>query len=90
MGKKGEEVEKSVIFTVQAGAFKNASYAEALMAWLKEKGYSAYMTLSESKEGGKLYKVYIGKFTERDEAKTISEKIRNNEGIQTFVTSLQP
>jgi len=48
------------------------------------------MTLSESKEGGKLYKVYIGKFTERDEAKTISEKIRNNEGIQTFVTSLQP
>lgn len=79
-----------VIFTVQAGAFRNASYAEVLMAWLKEKGYSAYMTLSESKEGKKLYKVYIGKFTEREEAKTVSEKIRNSEGIQTFVTSLQP
>ena len=79
-----------VIFTVQAGAFRNASYAKAFETWLKEKGYSAYMTLSESKEGEKLYKVYIGKFTEREEAKTLSEKIRNSEGIQTFVTSLQP
>jgi len=28
------------VFTVQVGAFKNASYAEARMAWLKEKGYN--------------------------------------------------
>jgi cell division septation protein DedD len=79
-----------VLFTVQVGAFKNASYAEARMAWLKEKGYSAYMTLSGSKDGGKLYKVCIGRFTEREKAKTLSEKIRNSEGLQTFVTSLQP
>jgi hypothetical protein len=79
-----------VIFTVQTGAFRNTSYAKAFETWLKEKGYSAYMTLSESKEGEKLYKVYIGKFTEREEAKTLSEKIKNSEGIQTFVTSLQP
>jgi cell division septation protein DedD len=79
-----------VIFTVQAGAFRNESYAKAFETLLKEKGYSAYITLSESKEGEKLHKVYIGKFTEREEAKTLSEKIRNNEGIQTFVTSLQP
>ncbi len=79
-----------VIFTVQAGAFRNESYAKALETLLKEKGYSAYTTLSESKEGEKLYKVCIGKFTERKEAKTLSEKLRNSEGIQTFVTSLQP
>jgi len=79
-----------VIFTVQAGAFRNASCAKAFETRLKEKGYSAYMTLSESKEREKLYKVCIGKFTEREEAKTLSEKIRNSEGIQTFVTSLQP
>lgn len=84
------EKPSGVIFTVQAGAFRNASYAKAFETRLKEKGYSAYMTLSESKEGEKLYKVYIGKFTEREEAKTLSEKIRNSEGIQTFVTSLQP
>jgi hypothetical protein len=77
------------LFTVQVGAFKNASYAESRMAWLKEKGYSAHMTLSGSK-GEKLYKVCIGRFTEREKAKTLSEKIRNSEGLQTFVTSLQP
>jgi cell division septation protein DedD len=78
------------IFTVQAGAFRNVSNAKAFEIWLKEKGYSAYMTLSKSKEGGKLYKVCIGKFTEREEAKTLSEKIRISESIQTFITSLQP
>jgi cell division septation protein DedD len=79
-----------VIFTVQVGAFKNTSYAQTLMVWLKEKGYSAYIILSGSKEGGKLYKVCIGKFIEREKAKTLSEKIKNSEGLQTFVASLQP
>jgi hypothetical protein len=87
---KPSEEPLAVIFTVQVGAFKNSSYAETLTAWLKEKGYSAYITLSGSKEGDKLYKVCIGKFIEREKAKTLSEKIRNSEGLQTFVTSLQP
>jgi cell division septation protein DedD len=74
------------IFTVQVGAFSNASYAEALATWLKEKGYHVY-TLLGSKEGKKLYKVCIGKFIEREKAKILSEKIKNSEGLQTFVTS---
>jgi hypothetical protein len=78
------------IFTVQLGAFKNVFYAKAFMAWFKEKGYSAYLTLSEPKDGEKLYKVCIGKFIEREKAQTLSEKIRNSEGFQTFVTSLPP
>jgi hypothetical protein len=87
---KPSEEPLAVIFTVQVGAFKNASYAEALMAWLKEKGYSAYLTLSVSREGEKLYKVCIGKFTEREKAKTLSEKIRSSESLEAFVTVLQP
>jgi cell division septation protein DedD len=87
---KPSEEPLAVIFTVQVGAFKNASYAETRMAWLKEKGYSAYITLSGSKERGRLYKVCTGKFAEREKAKTLSEKIRNSEGLQTFVTTLQP
>jgi cell division septation protein DedD len=78
------------IFTVQAGAFRNASYAEALTTWLKEKGYHAYITFLGSKKGEKLYKVCIGKFIEKEKAKTLSEKIKNSEGLQTFVTPLQP
>jgi cell division septation protein DedD len=78
------------IYTVQAGAFKNSSHAEALIARLKEKGYTAYITLSGAKNGGNLHKVCIGKFAKKEEAKTLSEKIRNSEGLQTFVTSLRP
>ncbi len=92
--KKGTSLESQkpseAIFTIQVGAFKNASYAKTFETLLKKKGYSAYMTLSESKERGELYKVYIGEFTERKEAKALSEKIRKSEGLQTFVTSLQP
>jgi cell division septation protein DedD len=78
------------IYTVQVAAFKNHSYAESLIARLKEKGYTAYITLTGSKEGEQLHKVCIGKFTEREKAKTLSEKIKNSEGFQAFVTSLQP
>lgn len=81
---------KEAIFTVQVGAFRNASYAEALATWLKDKGYNAYITATGSKEGEKLYKVYIGKFSKREKAKTLSEKIKSSEGLQAFVTSLQP
>jgi tetratricopeptide (TPR) repeat protein len=75
------------IFTVQAGAFRNPSHAKAFMTWLRGKGYSAYIILSGSKNGLKLHKVCIGKFTDRKKAKTFSEKIKSSEGLQTFVTS---
>jgi septal ring-binding cell division protein DamX len=84
-----QKPSEEAVFTVQVGAFKNSSYAEYLMAYLKKKGYSVYITLSGSKEGEKLYKVCIGKFIEREKAKILSEKIKNSEGIQTFVISLQ-
>jgi cell division septation protein DedD len=78
------------IYTVQVGAFNNSSHAEALIARLKEEGYTAYIILSGSKKGGELYKVCIGKFVEREKAKTLSDKIKNSEGLQTLVTSFQP
>lgn len=74
------------IFAVQVGAFRNASYAKALVTKLYEKGYEAYITSSVTKEGEKLYKVCVGKFSDRVRAKTLSEKIRNSEDIETFVT----
>jgi len=77
------------VFTVQAGAFSDFSHAKSLKGIFNKKGYNAYITSSTSIEG-KLYKVCIGKFIEREKAKTLSEKIRNSEGIQTFVTSLKP
>ena len=78
--------QKKVMYTVQAGAFKKASNAQELESRLNRKGYNAFTILSESKEKGKLYKVYIGKFVNREEAKFLSEKINKIEDLQTFVT----
>jgi hypothetical protein len=79
-----------VIFTVQVGAFRNASYAKALATKLDKKGYKTYITLLGSKKAGKLYKVWIGIFYESEKANILSEKIKNSEGLQAFIISLQP
>jgi len=73
------------VFTVQVGAFENVSYAKSLKTLLKKKGYHA--SIIPTKKKGKLYKVCIEKFSNREKAKTLSEKIRKTEGIQAFVTS---
>jgi cell division septation protein DedD len=74
------------MFTVQVGAFQKLSYATSLKTALGKKGYNARVTTSESKEG-KLYKVSIGNFSDKKEAKTRCEEIKKKEGIQAFVSS---
>jgi len=89
---KKETKEKSIqtqkpskpIFTVQAGAFRNASNAKSLKIMLTKKGYDAYITTSRSKKE-LLYKVWVGEFSDREKADTLAAKIKNAEGIQTFV-----
>ncbi|MEW6002752.1 MAG: tetratricopeptide repeat protein [Nitrospirota bacterium] len=87
--KSSKSEKKSVtIFTVQVGAFRNVTSAKTLKSRLDEKGYDTYITLSGSKEGERLYKVYIGIFVARNKAEALSEKIRNRDGIKAFVTSI--
>jgi len=74
------------IFAVQVGSFRNASYAKALATKLYEKGYKAYITHSVTKEDERLYKVCIGKFSDKEKAKSLSKKIQKTEGLETFVT----
>ncbi|MGQ9569832.1 MAG: SPOR domain-containing protein [Thermodesulfovibrionales bacterium] len=71
------------IFTVQVGAFKNISYARSLKRILNRKGYHTYII--HTKKKGDLYKVCIGRFTDRKEANVLAEKIKRTEGYQTFV-----
>jgi tetratricopeptide (TPR) repeat protein len=74
-------------FRVQAGAFRNLFYAKALQKRLSERGYDAYINLSNSKNEKKLYKVYIGTFDKKREAETLRKQIENSEGLQTVVTT---
>lgn len=84
--KKSLDLQKdgtAQLFTIQAGAFIDAFYANSLKNLLTEKGYHAFISYSKEK---KLYKVFIGKFSERLEAERQALEIKKAEGLQTFVT----
>ena len=78
--------QTTTMYTVQVGAFKNAADAEAVKTKLEKNGYKTSMAISESKKEGSLYKVWVGRFTTRNEADALSVKIRRTEGFQAFVT----
>jgi len=89
MNNESLQLQKSSIgsFTVQAGIFKSFFYASALQKRLRERGYDAYIYLSKSKNGEKVHKVYIGAFGEKKEAEALCKKIKNSQGLHTFVTT---
>jgi cell division septation protein DedD len=77
-------VPSKAVFTVQVGAFEDASYAEVLKKELNKKGYKVYITTLELKGNEKLYKVCIGRFSSREKADLLSTKIKKREGLQNF------
>jgi len=74
------------IFTVQVGSFIEITKAEDLKERFNQKGYKAYIDISESNNNKRLYKVCIGKFSDREKAESLSAEIKNTEGIESFVT----
>jgi len=81
-----QKPSKAIKYTVQVGAFGNASDAESLKAKLDKKGYKAYLITPGEKKDKGLYKVRVGEFKTRKEAEVLSAKIKKAMGLQTFVT----
>ncbi|MGB9715574.1 MAG: SPOR domain-containing protein [Thermodesulfovibrionales bacterium] len=81
--------EQPTVFTVQAGAFSKPFYANYLLYYLTQRGYDAYMITSETKDGKKLYKVCVGRYTNLSEAESVANRIRSTEVFEVFVTSLK-
>ncbi len=80
------QIPSKAIFTIQAGAFRNALYARALATKLEKKGYKAYIKPIDGKDG-RLFKVCVGNFNTRQEAKSLSDEIEKTEDyLQTFIT----
>lgn len=67
--------------TIQVGAFKERSAAEAIVKRLKGKGYSAYLV--PVVEG--LFNVRVGSFTDRESAVRIMEKLETQEKFKPFI-----
>jgi len=73
-------------YTVQAGAFKNPDEADALKTKMSKKGYKSFVTTAKTIKRETLHKVMVGEFRTRKEAEVLSIKLKNSEGLRTFVT----
>lgn len=81
---KTEEQPKKV-YAVQVGAMKDKALADELASKLRKNRYSAYVVSLESPEKGLLYKVRLGTFSSREDAREEAARIKNNEGLPATV-----
>jgi len=76
---------KKVDYTVQVGAFKDKSTANSLAAKLKKKGYSSGVQATKGSRG-RIYKVHVGRFKSKDDARRMADRLASNERLKTYVT----
>jgi cell division septation protein DedD len=74
-------------WTVQVNAYPDERSARQLVDRLKSKGYNA--TVTEARNNGKLwYRVRVGRYASKEEAKKLEETLRTNENFaKAFATS---
>lgn len=82
---KSKITKKTIIYTVQLGAFKNVSEAENFRNEYDKKGYRTYTVISENKKREKIYKIRTGEFNEKKDAEIFSLKLKKTEGVNSFV-----
>lgn len=73
-------------FTVQVGAFKIRSQADALRARLATDGQQAYVTEVEA-DGATQYRVRVGSYTTREAAREAALRLAGERQLSTYVTS---
>lgn len=79
---KPEPEKPSVsLYRVQTGAFKVKANADAMLAKVKAKGFSAYVT-----KVGELYKIQVGAFKVRANAEAMMKKLQAA-GFSAFITT---
>lgn len=79
--KKVKEEPSGKIYTIQVGAMKDKIMADAMAAKLKKAGYSVYITPPGRSA---YYKVRLGTFRNRDDARKEAARIGKNEGVQAM------
>jgi cell division septation protein DedD len=77
---------KKVVYTVQAGAFKNQKDAELVKVKLEEKGYNILIKKDKVSKGNVLFKVRVGEFERKTEAEVFALKLKKADGLNAFAT----
>jgi len=76
----------SASFTVQVGAFKEKQSADTLRRKLRQQGYSAFVTASETRKV-KWYRVRVGDFDSQGEAKRFVGRLKSQTGLEALVAT---
>ncbi|MCC6867960.1 MAG: SPOR domain-containing protein, partial [Burkholderiales bacterium] len=71
-------------FAVQLGAFQNYANAQSFLAHVQGPLATAQVE-PKVREAGGLYRVYVGPYADRDEAKRIAERLASAFGMATAV-----
>lgn len=70
-------VPSTEYFTVQVGSYRNKSNADNYAAEMQGKGFEAVHIVEAVVKGNTYYRVWVGKFSSIDEAKTFSQKLES-------------
>ncbi len=75
---KSEAKPSGKVYTVQVAAVKAAKDADRLVTQLKKKGYPAYRTISKVQGKGIWFRVRVGNYKSRAEARRTMEKLKKS------------
>ncbi|WP_373049053.1 SPOR domain-containing protein [Vulgatibacter sp.] len=75
-------------FTVQVGAMPNRSEADALVTRLRGQGLSPYVVAADIPGKGTFYRVRLGRFASRDEAKRYLADVQRETQLSGFVAQV--
>ena len=62
-------------YSICVGSYKNINYATEAISRLKKQDYEAFYRHVDVQGKGKFYRVYVGKFNSREEARTNAEQL---------------
>lgn len=79
---------KSGAFTVQVGALPSRSEADAVVSKLRSKGLSPYVVEADVPGKGTFYRVRLGKFRSREDAKRYLEDLQRETSVSGFVAQV--
>ena len=75
---------KAKVYSVQVGAFQTKKNARLLSTKLKKKGYDAFVVMGK-KQGKSVYKVRVGRLSDKEASLRLGRKIQINEQIKGSV-----
>jgi DedD protein len=75
-------------FTVQVASSKDGAAVDRMVAKLKKRGYAAYRTTVDISGQGTWYRVRVGRFSTRTEARQVQERLKKS-GYQPLVVKQQ-